>query len=73
MLEIIALVNALLFKYKNNLSDLNGCLRPGIVHRIDKETSGLLVIAKDNLSHADLGLQFSKHTIRKISLFSLGC
>tara|TARA_B100000242_G_C42985518_1_gene457436 strand:+ start:64 stop:1044 length:981 start_codon:yes stop_codon:yes gene_type:complete len=59
------LVNALLFKYKNNLSDLNGCLRPGIVHRIDKETSGLLVIAKDNLSHADLGLQFSKHTIRR--------
>ena len=59
------LVNALLFKYKNNLSDLNGYLRPGIVHRIDKETSGLLVIAKDNLSHADLGEQFSKHTIKR--------
>tara|TARA_B100000614_G_scaffold227894_1_gene219311 strand:+ start:67 stop:1047 length:981 start_codon:yes stop_codon:yes gene_type:complete len=59
------LVNALLFKYKSNLSDLNGYLRPGIVHRIDKETSGLLVIAKDNLSHANLGEQFSKHTIKR--------
>ena len=39
------LVNALLFKYKKNLSNINGTLRPGIVHRIDKETSGLLVIA----------------------------
>ena len=40
------LVNALIYKYKNNLSDVNGTTRPGIVHRIDKETSGLLVIAK---------------------------
>ena len=37
-----------------NLSNLNGSLRPGIVHRIDKETSGLLVVAKNNLSHANL-------------------
>jgi len=59
------LVNALLFKYKKNLSDLNGEFRPGIVHRIDKETTGLLVIAKDNLSHASLGNQFNKHTIRR--------
>ena len=59
------LVNALLFKYKKNLSDLNGEFRPGIVHRIDKETTGLLVIAKNNLSHASLGNQFSKHTIRR--------
>ena len=36
------LVNALIYKYKKNLSDINGALRPGIVHRIDKETSGLL-------------------------------
>ncbi len=57
------LVNALLYKYKNNLSDMNGVQRPGIVHRIDKETSGLLVIAKNNLAHASLGDQFSKHTI----------
>ena len=59
------LVNALLFKYKKNLSNLNGNLRPGIVHRIDKETSGLLVIAKNNLAHSDLGKQFSEHSIER--------
>jgi 23S rRNA pseudouridine1911/1915/1917 synthase len=59
------LVNALLYKYKKNLSNLNGTLRPGIVHRIDKETSGLLVVAKNNLAHANLGNQFSKHTIKR--------
>ena len=59
------LVNALLFKYKENLSDVNGVLRPGIVHRIDKETSGLLVVAKNNFAHSNLGSQFSKHTIKR--------
>tara|TARA_B100000575_G_C23092880_1_gene630138 strand:+ start:73 stop:1053 length:981 start_codon:yes stop_codon:yes gene_type:complete len=59
------LVNALLFKYKNNLSNINGSLRPGIVHRIDKQTSGLLVIAKNNLSHSNLGVQFSNHSIKR--------
>ena len=59
------LVNALLFKYKKNLSNLNGALRPGIVHRIDKETSGLLVIAKNNLAHSNLGIQFSNHSIKR--------
>jgi len=59
------LVNALLFKYKKNLSDVNGSLRPGIVHRIDKETSGLLVVAKNNFAHSNLGNQFSKHTIKR--------
>jgi 23S rRNA pseudouridine1911/1915/1917 synthase len=59
------LVNALLFKYKKNLSNLNGNLRPGSVHRIDKETSGLLVIAKNNLAHSDLGKQFSEHSIER--------
>jgi len=57
------LVNALIYKYKNKLSDINGTLRPGIVHRIDKETSGLLVVAKNNLAHSSLGKQFSDHTI----------
>ena len=57
------LVNALIFKYKNELSNINGELRPGIVHRIDKETSGLLVIAKNNFSHSILGKQFSDHSI----------
>ena len=59
------LVNALLFKYKKNLSNINGVSRPGIVHRIDKETSGLLVIAKNNFAHANLGDQFSEHTIKR--------
>ncbi len=59
------LVNALIYKYKNGLSDINGSLRPGIVHRIDKHTSGLLVIAKNNLAHSNLGDQFSKHTIKR--------
>ena len=59
------LANALSFKYKNNLSDINGKLRPGIVHRIDKETSGLLVVAKNNLSHSNLGKQFSNHKIKR--------
>ena len=59
------LVNALLFKYKKNLSDINGELRPGIVHRIDKDTSGLLVVAKNNLSHGNLSAQFSNHTIER--------
>jgi len=59
------LVNALIFKYKNKLSNLNGIQRPGIVHRIDKETSGLLVVAKNNLAHSKLGEQFSAHTIKR--------
>jgi 23S rRNA pseudouridine1911/1915/1917 synthase len=59
------LANALIYKYKNKLSNINGELRPGIVHRIDKETSGLLVIAKNNLSHSKLGKQFSDHSIKR--------
>tara|TARA_B100001121_G_scaffold309252_1_gene335491 strand:- start:3292 stop:4272 length:981 start_codon:yes stop_codon:yes gene_type:complete len=59
------LANALAFKYKNNLSNINGRLRPGIIHRIDKETSGLLVVAKNNLSHSKISKQFSEHTIKR--------
>ena len=59
------LVNALLYKYKRSFSDIKGLLRPGIIHRIDKETSGLLVVAKNNLAHSNLGKQFSKHTIKR--------
>ena len=51
------LVNALLFHCKDSLSAINGVVRPGIVHRIDKETSGLLVVAKDNQSHIELSSQ----------------
>ena len=59
------LVNALLFKFKKKLSNVNGPLRPGIVHRIDKETSGLIVIAKNNITHSNLGYQFSNHSIER--------
>ena len=59
------LANALLHKYRNKLSNINGELRPGIVHRIDKETSGLLVVAKNNLSHSNIGKQFSDHSIKR--------
>ena len=59
------LANALIHKYKNQLSNINGELRPGIVHRIDKDTSGLLVIAKNNLSHSKLSKQFSEHSIER--------
>ena len=59
------LANGLLYKYKKKLSNINGDLRPGIVHRIDKETSGLLVVAKNNLSHSNLGKQFSEHSIER--------
>ena len=62
------LVNALIYKYKNKLSDVNGITRPGIVHRIDKETSGLLVVAKNNKAHSNLGKQFSDHTIQRAYL-----
>ena len=48
------LVNGLLYLYKKNLSNLNGLSRPGIVHRIDKDTSGLLLVAKTNFSHTNL-------------------
>ncbi len=59
------LANALVYKFKKNLSDINGELRPGIVHRIDKETSGLLVVAKNNLTHFALSKQFSDHTVKR--------
>lgn len=58
------LVNALLTHCKD-LSDINGVLRPGIVHRLDKETSGCLVVAKNNKAHQNLALQFEKRTIEK--------
>lgn len=58
------LVNALLF-HTQKLSGSSEPTRPGIVHRIDKDTSGLLVIAKDDWTHAKLAAQFSKHTIER--------
>ena len=58
------LVNALIY-HCEHLSNENGLLRPGIVHRLDKDTSGLLISAKDNRVHGSLRSQFSKRTIKK--------
>ena len=60
------IVNALMNYDKNSLSNIGDELRPGIVHRIDKNTSGLIVIAKNNQSHEHLSNQFNKHTITRI-------
>ena len=60
------IVNALMNYNQNSLSSIGDELRPGIVHRIDKNTSGLIVIAKNNQAHEHLSLQFSKHTIKRI-------
>ena len=58
------IVNALM-NYDKKLSNIGDELRPGIVHRIDKDTSGLVVIAKNNISHENLSKQFSNHTISR--------
>ena len=60
------IVNALVNYNKNSLSNIGGELRPGIVHRIDKNTSGLVVIAKNNYTHESLSLQFSRHSITRV-------
>jgi 23S rRNA pseudouridine1911/1915/1917 synthase len=60
------IVNALMHYNKDNLSTIGDELRPGIVHRIDKDTSGLIVVAKNNETHENLSFQFSKHTITRI-------
>lgn len=59
------LVNALLFHCKDSLSGVGGVKRPGIVHRIDKDTSGLLVVAKNDMTHKDLSAQFAEHSIER--------
>lgn len=60
------LVNALLHHCKGNLSGINGVMRPGIVHRIDKDTSGILVIAKNDASHQSLSEQLATHSMTRI-------
>ncbi len=57
------LVNALLWHCKGNLSGINGVIRPGIVHRIDKDTSGLLLVAKNDSAHVSLSEQISAHSL----------
>ena len=59
------LVNTLLYKFNNNLSDINGEFRRGILHRLDRNTSGLLMIAKNNKAHEFLAEQIKNHTISK--------
>ena len=60
------IVNALMHHDKGSLSNIGGELRPGIIHRIDKNTSGLIVVAKNNQTHEHLANQFSQHTIIRI-------
>ena len=60
------IVNALMSYNKNSLSNIGDELRPGIVHRIDKNTSGLVVIAKNNETHENLSKQFNDHTITRV-------
>ncbi len=59
------LVNALLHHCRDSLSGINGALRPGIVHRIDKDTSGLLVVAKNDFAHQSLAAQLQDHSLAR--------
>ena len=59
------LVNALLYHCKDSLSGINGILRPGIVHRIDKDTSGLLIVAKNDKAHLGLAEQIKEHSFTR--------
>lgn len=59
------LVNALLYHCKDSLSGINGVIRPGIVHRIDKDTSGLLIVAKNDTAHLALAQQIKEHSFHR--------
>ena len=59
------LVNALLYHCGDSLSGINGVLRPGIVHRIDKDTSGLLIVAKNDFAHRMLSEQIAEHSFTR--------
>lgn len=59
------LVNALLYHCPDSLSGINGVLRPGIVHRIDKDTSGLLIVAKNDFAHRALASQIAEHSFKR--------
>ena len=60
------LVNALLYHCRDDLSGINGELRPGIVHRIDKDTSGLLIVAKNDFAHLALAAQLQDHSLSRV-------
>ena len=66
------LVNALLHHCKGELSGIGGVARPGIVHRIDKDTSGLLVVAKSDIAHEGLSRQFADHSLERAYLAVCG-
>lgn len=66
------LVNALLYHCKGRLSSINGVIRPGIVHRIDKYTSGLLIVAKNDNSHTHIARQIKEHTFTR-EYFGIVC
>lgn len=59
------LVNGLLFHCKDSLSGINGILRPGIVHRIDKDTTGSIIVCKNDLAHESIALQLKQHSITR--------
>ena len=59
------LVNAIMAHCKENLSGINGVLRPGIVHRIDKDTTGALLVCKNDNAHRDLAMQLKEHSIKR--------
>ncbi len=60
------LVSALLYHCGESLSDINGVIRPGIVHRIDRDTSGLIAVAKNNKAHVCLAAQLEDHTLSRV-------
>lgn len=59
------LVNAIMYHCQGNLSGINGVMRPGIVHRIDKDTTGALLVCKNDTAHRDLAQQLKDHTIKR--------
>ena len=59
------LVNGLLYHCKDNLSGINGVARPGIVHRIDRDTTGILIVCKNDMSHNSIAAQLKEHSINR--------
>ena len=59
------LVNAVMYHCQNSLSGINGIIRPGIVHRIDKDTTGSLIVCKNDIAHADIADQIKEHTVTR--------
>src|SRR3989338_5258626 len=62
------LVNALLYRCKDSLSGINGVIRPGIVHRLDKDTSGLIIVCKNDRSHIGIANQIKERTLKRYYL-----